>query len=70
MYQRKYQKELSWRRKREEERKKADDNSRRSRGTAAADLCGDENPGKLLIIYFTKYIVTSMDHLICNKYFH
>ena len=28
--------------------KKADDSSRKSRGTAAADLCGAENPGKLL----------------------
>lgn len=50
----KYQKELLCRRKREGERererrkeKKAGDSSRKSRGTAAADLCGDENPGKV-----------------------
>lgn len=49
-------------RERTRKEKEADDNFR-SRGTAAADLCGDENPGKSLsrrlFSYF--YIYRSFD---------
>lgn len=48
-------------RERTRKEKEADDNFR-SRGTAAADLCGDENPGKSLSRRLSSYS-TSIDHL-------